>query len=108
MVQQCTVKIKRFGTRGKCFALPQKRTDSDSGGKGLKRGHQRSELSLWSVTKSHICKAGASSLQTIQSKNLIVIQLQNSLSNCNEINLVLGVKYSSGHVDSNTVTDFEI
>ena len=40
----------------------------------------------------------ASSLQMIQNKNMIVIQLQNSLSNFNEINLVGGVKYSSGHV----------
>ena len=48
-------------------------------------------------------------MQTIQNKNLIVFQLQNSLLNYNEIYLVGGVKYSSGHVDSETatVTDFE-
>ena len=56
-------------------------------------------------TWCNIHKAGASSLQMIQNKNMIVIQLQNSLSNFNEINLVGGVKYSS---DSETVTDFEI
>ena len=87
-----TVLIRRLGTREKCLPLTSKRTDSDSGGKGLKRGHQRTDLSLWSVPYSHINKAGASSVKTIKNENLIVLQLQNILSHCIEIYLAGGVK----------------